>query len=63
MALLRSFRGYSSKVAAALGVTRGAVSAWKQIPAEYVVIVEQATGLPREQLRPDLYRAGQASAE
>ena len=37
-------------------MTRGAVSQWRQVAAEYVVRIEEATGIPREALRPDLYR-------
>lgn len=37
--------------------TLAAISAWVKVPAELVVEVERITGLPREQLRPDLYRS------
>jgi DNA-binding transcriptional regulator YdaS (Cro superfamily) len=49
-------RGLLSLVARALGVTRGAVTKWQQVPAERVLAVEKATGIPRERLRPDLYK-------
>lgn len=39
-----------------INVTPQAVSLWKRVPAEKVVDVETATGIPREKLRPDLYR-------
>lgn len=49
-------RGLRLKVARALGITHGAVSQWRRVPAERVLDVEGLTGIPREQLRPDLYK-------
>lgn len=49
--------GGCAKLAEALGVTRGAIYLWKRVPAERVIPVERATGVPRQQLRPDLYPA------
>jgi DNA-binding transcriptional regulator YdaS (Cro superfamily) len=45
-------------MAARFGVQRAAVWKWenRRIPAERVVTVEHVTGIPREVLRPDLYR-------
>lgn len=43
-------------IAKGLGLGRAAVSAWPRVPAEAVVQVETLTGIPRETLRPDLYR-------
>lgn len=48
-------RGLRLKVARALKITHGAVSQWKRVPAERVIVVEALTGIPRERLRPDLY--------
>jgi hypothetical protein len=45
-----------SKVARGLGLSRSAVSLWDKVPAEVVVEVERISGIPRERLRPDLYR-------
>ena len=43
-------------LAEAIGVTYQAIQSWRtRIPAERVLAVESATGIPREQLRPDLY--------
>lgn len=55
MSLIRSRRGLSAKIALGLGITRGAVAQWNAVPSEFVVRIEQITGLPREALRPDLY--------
>ena len=50
-----SRHGNLTRVALALGITPSAVKQWSRVPAERVVEVEKATGIPREQLRPDLY--------
>ena len=39
-----------------------AISQWRQVPAERVLDVERATGVPRHELRPDLYPPHPASA-
>lgn len=46
-------------VARAMNLTHEAVRLWRstgRVPAERVVELEKLTGMPREQLRPDLYR-------
>jgi DNA-binding transcriptional regulator YdaS (Cro superfamily) len=42
--------------AAALGINRQAVWKWKRCPAHRIIEVERISGVPREELRPDLYR-------
>jgi DNA-binding transcriptional regulator YdaS (Cro superfamily) len=43
-------------LARAIGVSYQAIQSWTtRIPAERVLDVERATGIPREKLRPDLY--------
>jgi DNA-binding transcriptional regulator YdaS (Cro superfamily) len=44
------------------GLTRQAVSQWRRVPAERVLDVERASGVPRHELRPDLYPAPQSEA-
>jgi hypothetical protein len=39
----------------ALGLTKKAVSAWKRVPAERVLEVEQLTGWSRYDQRPDIF--------
>lgn len=63
MTILRSQRGLLSKVASDLNLTRAAVGKWERVPAERVVEVERITGIPREQLRPDLYRVSDSPAQ
>lgn len=41
-----------------LGIKQPSVSTWVRIPADRVLSVEAATGVRREQLRPDLYASG-----
>lgn len=50
-------RGKVALLARGLGISHAAVSQWSgHCPAERVVDVERITGIPREELRPDLYR-------
>lgn len=53
--LLGNERGAKLRLARELGITHGAISQWRRVPAERVIEVERITGIPREQLRPDLY--------
>ncbi len=39
-----------------LGMTPQAFSQWRRIPAHRILQVEAITKIPREKLRPDLYR-------
>ena len=48
------------RIAEGLSLTTQAVYAWDRVPAEKVVRVEEITGIPREELRPDLYERGAA---
>jgi DNA-binding transcriptional regulator YdaS (Cro superfamily) len=48
--------GSETRLAARIGVSQQAVSLWQRIPAERIVDVERATKVPREKLRPDLFR-------
>jgi TorA maturation chaperone TorD/DNA-binding transcriptional regulator YdaS (Cro superfamily) len=43
-----------------LGISQPSVSNWSRVPAERVVLVEDATGIDRAVLRPDLYGVGGA---
>jgi DNA-binding transcriptional regulator YdaS (Cro superfamily) len=53
---IRAHRGMAAKLARNLKVNQSTISRWEKIPAELVVIVERITGIPREKLRPDLYK-------
>jgi hypothetical protein len=56
MQSIRSKRGMLAKVAHGLGLTRAAVVKWDRVPAERVPEVESITGIPRHELRPDLWQ-------
>ena len=47
--------GSGARLADQLGVTRQALYQWHRIPAERVLEIERITGVPRHELRPDLY--------
>ena len=49
--------GGVSALARALGLSQPTVSNWRRIPSERVLAVEEATGVSRSTLRPDLYPA------
>lgn len=50
-----------------LGVSQPTVWEWlnkgKSLPAEHVLAVEAATGVPKEQLRPDIYPPFEGEAD
>jgi TorA maturation chaperone TorD len=54
--------GGQSALARMIGKTQGHVWHWlkvaKRVPAEVVIAIEGATGVPRYELRPDVYPAG-----
>lgn len=51
--------GSQSKLAEAIGTSQQLVSYWasrgKPLPAEFVLAAEAAFGIPRDELRPDIY--------
>lgn len=47
--------GGGAKLAGALNLKRQAIYQWQRVPADHVSAVEQITGIPRHELRPDLY--------
>lgn len=55
-------RGTKTLIAKACGITHGAISQWEVVPAERVLIVERVTGIPRTELRPDIYPPSEAAA-
>ncbi len=44
-------------LARSLGIKHPAICKWKRVPASRVLAVEALTGVPRADLRPDLYPA------
>jgi DNA-binding transcriptional regulator YdaS (Cro superfamily) len=53
--ILSQKRGLRIELARALGITHGAVSQWKKVPADRAVQVEEITGVSRHELRPDVF--------
>jgi TorA maturation chaperone TorD len=49
--------GGVSELARKLGISQPSVSGWTRVPTERVIAVEEATGVGRTTLRPDLYGA------
>jgi DNA-binding transcriptional regulator YdaS (Cro superfamily) len=50
--------GSQTALAKAIGKSQGHISKWlerKYVPAESVLAIENATGIPRQKIRPDLY--------
>jgi len=47
--------GGVAALARGLGISQPSVSAWRRVPADRVVAVEDLTGVKRELLRPDLF--------
>lgn len=47
--------GGNAGLAERLNITSQAVSQWGQVPVSRVLAVEAATGVRREELRPDIY--------
>jgi DNA-binding transcriptional regulator YdaS (Cro superfamily) len=51
-------RGNQTKVASELRITPQAVQFWfasKKVPAERIVEVERISGIPRAEIRPDIF--------
>ncbi len=56
-------RGRLSELARALGITPAAIKQWNTVPADKVVAISTFTGIPRQDLRPDLYAGMTEAAE
>ena len=48
--------GGKAALAKHLGITKQAVGQWEQVPPDRVLAVEDATGVPCYEMRPDIYR-------
>lgn len=52
---MKTERGRLAELATECGITHAAILQWTRVPSERVVTVERVTGIPRIELRPDLY--------
>ena len=55
--------GGIAQLARKIGISQPSVSNWNKVPAQRVIAVEAATGVPRNDLRPDLYSEQDVSSE
>ncbi|MFK4539605.1 TorA maturation chaperone TorD [Bradyrhizobium ottawaense] len=55
--------GGIAQLARKIGISQPSVSNWTRVPAQRVIAVETATGVPRNDLRPDLYSEQAVSSE
>jgi TorA maturation chaperone TorD len=55
--------GGVAELARKIGISQPSVSNWGKVPAQRVIAVETATGVSRNQLRPDLYSESSLSGE
>ena len=47
--------GYVNAMSRAFGISRQAISHWDKVPMKHLARVSSETGIPRQELRPDLY--------
>jgi TorA maturation chaperone TorD len=55
--------GGVAQLARKIGIRQPSVSSWNTVPAQRVIAVEAATGVPRNELRPDLYALPERSID
>ena len=47
--------GGPTKLARLIGIQQPSLYSWRLIPANRVIAIERVTGIPRHELRPDIY--------
>lgn len=52
---IKAERGRLSQLAKSLNITPGAIAQWQVVPAERMGEVSRITGIPMEELRPDIF--------
>lgn len=61
-AYLKDNRGELTRIAAALGRFPSTLSQWERVPGEHMFAVSRLTGIPVEELRPDLVKGEEGNA-
>ncbi len=56
----KGIRGKRAEIAEACRISPQAVYQWKKVPAAHVLTVEEITGIPRHELRPDIFGEGES---
>lgn len=52
---LNAERGRRLELAGALGIAPSAISQWREVPLNRVIAIEALTGIPRKELRADVF--------
>lgn len=55
--------GFKTKLARMMGLAPCSIYQWGRVPAGRVLDVERLTGIPRHELRPDIYPAPSPEGE
>lgn len=55
-------RGMQMRLAEFLGLRPSTVSQWKSVPVEHLADVESFTGISREELLPEAFKAGREAS-
>jgi DNA-binding transcriptional regulator YdaS (Cro superfamily) len=58
---IKAERGRLAELAEACKITHAAILQWKRIPSDHLLAIEKTTGIPRKELRPDLYKGMEAA--
>jgi transcriptional regulator with XRE-family HTH domain len=56
-------RAPKTALARRLGVTRSAINQWEEVPPRHVLELESLSGVPRYEMRPDIYGAPPSAAD
>ena len=59
-AAIKAAGGNASKLARDTKIPRQCFYLWKRVPAEHVLTLERATGIPRHRMRADIYPPSEA---
>lgn len=58
---IKAERGRLKKLADACGISHSAVWQWDRVPGERLVTVSRVTGIPMNELRPDMFEDTRAA--